>query len=859
MFHYTNSIVNKQGDVLPGYFVQVVNPATGLVVPIYSDKGGTPITTVSGVANMALVDANGMVSFYVVDGNYNVNLYAQDATTLKGSYLDVPMVGAITLQIGTVSMLSAGAAPTASIDSSTTPAKLNLGLPTTTGAQGNPGIQGPGGNANGVSQVASLTALKAVTGQATGEPRYVTAPGLEGTFVYKLGDYSARVTADTRGGIFAAASGIATTVGAWVRQFDGFANVRWWGTAGDDSTDDLPAFNGALATLKAMTNNTTANANGVSAPGLYLPTPTKGYYLSGTLNIFHQVHIKGDGAGQIGSILRFAPNVNGIVFNEYRTNNDAGNASTATGLGDASHSVLEGVCIFGGGSQGVLGPYTRAGNTTGWGIRIRTNPICLRRVYVAFFGSGGYSIEATAGASGRTAGNANQFLLEQCEAWYNIGPGFYIQGSDVNAGKVTNCNATSNGGGGFLEYSFLGNTYDACHTRDNGYNDPNAQGNPVGSCTYGGNQYYVLQGQEAAASTTTPGTNSAVWVLSTTGISAGPTWTSGKTWVCGACYATQASNANQRNVFTGCYAESAQIPAMIYAPSLWQGGLTDASAGFDSTSTASILSASTINGGGLKSTSGFAVASGSNVIQYGQAGNTLQVLYHQIGSNNYRIFANGTVIQKQDQNSGFNEQWGLSTDASNLGPYHHYIQRLFVGNASQPANFSSQLGYTNLLSDLNGKYVTQGSRFYYGNATSGQREGLYVTTAGTVGSGAVLVEFGKIGPNVGYITGDGGAVTQATSKATGVTLNKLCGQITLNNASLAANTAVSFVLTNSNIAATDVMRVNVASGAATPGSYLVQAEAFGAGSVTISVRNMTAGALGEALVLNFVVIKSVAA
>jgi hypothetical protein len=42
----------------------------------------------------------------------------------------------------------------------------------------------------------------------------------------------------------------------------------------------------------------------------------------------------------------------------------------------------------------------------------------------------------------------------------------------------------------------------------------------------------------------------------------------------------------------------------------------------------------------------------------------------------------------------------------------------------------------------------------------------------------------------GYITGEGGTVAQATSKATAVTLNKKCGQITMHNASLAADTTV---------------------------------------------------------------------
>ena len=112
--------------------------------------------------------------------------------------------------------------------------------------------------------------------------------------------------------------------------------------------------------------------------------------------------------------------------------------------------------------------------------------------------------------------------------------------------------------------------------------------------------------------------------------------------------------------------------------------------------------------------------------------------------------------------------------------------------------------------------------------------------------------------SLGYGTGAGGAVTQATSRTTGVTLNKRTGQITMNNAALAANTMVGFTLTNSEIAATDVVAVNIKSGA-TASSYVVTTGAVAAGSCLIELRNTSGGALGEAVVLSFVVIKGVAA
>lgn len=114
------------------------------------------------------------------------------------------------------------------------------------------------------------------------------------------------------------------------------------------------------------------------------------------------------------------------------------------------------------------------------------------------------------------------------------------------------------------------------------------------------------------------------------------------------------------------------------------------------------------------------------------------------------------------------------------------------------------------------------------------------------------------GGGVGYATGAGGTVTQLTSKSTGVTLNAYSGTITMNNAALNATTSVAFTLTNSAIAATDVLIVNFKSGN-TANSYFVSVDAVSAGSASISVRNYTAGNLSEAIVLQFVVIKGVAA
>jgi hypothetical protein len=106
---------------------------------------------------------------------------------------------------------------------------------------------------------------------------------------------------------------------------------------------------------------------------------------------------------------------------------------------------------------------------------------------------------------------------------------------------------------------------------------------------------------------------------------------------------------------------------------------------------------------------------------------------------------------------------------------------------------------------------------------------------------------------MGYASGAQGTVTQATSKSTGVTLNKSAGQITMDAASLATATNVTFTLTNSLLSAKDVLILNV-SGAATSGAYNCWVSSMTAGSATITLRNISGGSLSEAVVLNFAII-----
>ena len=110
---------------------------------------------------------------------------------------------------------------------------------------------------------------------------------------------------------------------------------------------------------------------------------------------------------------------------------------------------------------------------------------------------------------------------------------------------------------------------------------------------------------------------------------------------------------------------------------------------------------------------------------------------------------------------------------------------------------------------------------------------------------------------IGYSAAAQGTVTQLTDKSTGVTLNKSAGRITMNNAALAANTAVSFTLTNSTISANDAIIVNV-SGGGTAAAYTTYISSMTSGSAVLTLRNLTGGSLSEAVILNFAIIHGAA-
>ena len=109
---------------------------------------------------------------------------------------------------------------------------------------------------------------------------------------------------------------------------------------------------------------------------------------------------------------------------------------------------------------------------------------------------------------------------------------------------------------------------------------------------------------------------------------------------------------------------------------------------------------------------------------------------------------------------------------------------------------------------------------------------------------------------IGYGTDAQGTVTQATSKTTGVTLNKSAGRITMSSTSLAAAVGT-FTLTNSLISANDTIIVNISGGltGGNVGACTAYVGSMTSGSADISVRNLAGTNIGtDAIIINFAII-----
>lgn len=248
---------------------------------------------------------------------------------------------------------------------------------------------------------------------------------------------------------------------AWLNTVDAHVydysiNVKDYGAVGDGVTDDYAAFVAAIAALSITLSPPNYSGKGV------LEIPPGIYYLSNTLNLEHQITLRGHSspAGNSWSVsrLKWPTGKTGIVIHSAQT--------SSTGK-DAAGTLIENLTL-----------YTTRGSAAveagRYGVLARTR-FYLRNCVVALFGDSGVSIDADSGVTG----NANSWQIEHCRLAENGYDGLTVEGADANAGVATGVDCSSNLRWGFFDDSFLGNTYVGCHTAANiagGYKTTNVNG-----------------------------------------------------------------------------------------------------------------------------------------------------------------------------------------------------------------------------------------------------------------------------------------------------------------------------------------------------------------------------------------------
>jgi hypothetical protein len=227
--------------------------------------------------------------------------------------------------------------------------------------------------------------------------------------------------------------------------------------------------------------------------------------------------------------------------------------------------------------------------------------------------------------------------------------------------------------------------------------------------------------------------------------------------------------------------------------------------------------------------------------------------YISVNSNNGIVkFANAIWINNLTDAVTLNGATTLASTAAFTGAAT--FNALATFNASLTANTATISGLATLSSaTLSSTATFNGAATF--NSTSTFNSGLTTGAADDIsGGGAITSSSATAG--MGYVTGAGGTQTQSTSRSTGVTLNKITGLITCNSTSLAAGAEASFVVTNSTVAATDTVIVEVVS--SSTGTPVAFVTAVAAGSFTVTLSNLHASTADTtADTIRFTVIKSV--
>lgn len=137
-----------------------------------------------------------------------------------------------------------------------------------------------------VETLAELKALSSAPDAVTVKDRATVGDGGGGVFVFRSGNQSANVTADTEEGVWAAPDSDPTGAsGAWERTYDGPVYLTWFGGVSGGVTDNAAALNAAISAAAAL--------------GTDVVIPAGNYAVASVVTLQSEVQIISDGDAEI--------------------------------------------------------------------------------------------------------------------------------------------------------------------------------------------------------------------------------------------------------------------------------------------------------------------------------------------------------------------------------------------------------------------------------------------------------------------------------------------------------------------------------------------------------------------------------
>lgn len=536
--------------------------------------------------------------------------------------------------------------------------------------------------------------------------------------IYVSGSFSIRVRTQSDVQVFYMSS---IDPGGAASPDGGIIDMADYGAVGDDTTDNLAAFNTALAAI------TTAMTYGTVGPVIRFPAGK--FYFSGPINLKKTVVIEGaGGAGQAGpemTQLRFASNSRGIIINRSDTNNGDTIVSATTG---ADGTVIRNLQLYGAGAT-----------ATAHGIYAKARCV-IENVNVGGFGGHGIFVAGDSNAANPTLyGNANCTRITGGRMDANRGSGIRLEGGDANAFTIIGVDVVGNGRWGIEDRSFLGGTIIGCHADLNGTYSVSAgrASSLPGVVTQGGTQYYVVPDQETAAATTTPGTNLAIWrpMINAIAGAYAPAWVSGTAILQGGGYCSLAAAGSTQ--YYGCYTEGDQAATFLLGSAANNGGVNGA--GTDGPWWNSVLGAPTSNRGftaqrtesALTQTVGLGVDyTNGDILAFSETNEAPSTWRLKYRGNKNLTFTYANTTNNEPfliTGSGTNFQFGRGAAV----PYRMALPEIFLGDTTS-ANGPRSITFA-AAAPAAGTHA-QGDVVFNTGAAVGQPKGWHCTVAGTPGT-----------------------------------------------------------------------------------------------------------------------------